>query len=147
LTGPQHAAVELHGFLAYIAFCACTGKEYTIFGYKGKQVRDQIHCADVAALFLEFFNAPRAGEAYNLGGGRGNSLSVLETIAILKEMGHPLKYSMRDENRMGDHICYISDLTKVKSHFPSWTVTHHITDILGEMVARHAEAAIAETRT
>jgi CDP-paratose 2-epimerase len=147
LTGPQHAAVELHGFLAYIAFCACTGREYTIFGYKGKQVRDQIHCADVAALFLAFFNAPRAGEVYNLGGGRSNSLSVLETIAILKEMGHSLKYSVRDENRIGDHICYISDLTKVKSHFPSWTITHHIKDILGEMVARHAEMAIPEART
>ncbi|HEY1949681.1 MAG TPA: NAD-dependent epimerase/dehydratase family protein [Bryobacteraceae bacterium] len=147
LTGPQHAAVELHGFLAYIAFCACTGREYTIFGYKGKQVRDQIHCADVAALFLSFFNAPRAGEVYNLGGGRGNSLSVLETIAILKEMGHSLKYSVRDENRVGDHICYISDLTKVKSHFPSWAITHHIKDILGEMVSRHAEMAIPGTRT
>jgi CDP-paratose 2-epimerase len=140
LTGPQHAAVELHGFLAYIAFCACTGREYTIFGYKGKQVRDQIHCADVAAIFLEFFKAPRPGEVYNLGGGRSNSLSVLETIAILKEMGHPLKYSIRDENRVGDHICYISDLTKLKSHFPAWSITHHIRDILAEMVSRHVHA-------
>ena len=87
LTGPQHAAVELHGYLAYIVMCAVTGRPYTIFGYKGKQVRDQIHASDVAHVFLHFFRNPRCGEVYNLGGGRQNSLSILETIAILADMG------------------------------------------------------------
>ncbi len=112
LTGPQHAAVELHGYLAYIVLCAITGTEYTIYGYKGKQVRDQIHSADVARLFLEFYENPRPGEVYNLGGGRSNSLSILETIAILRDMGFELKHSYSDAARTGDHICYVSDLTK-----------------------------------
>src|SRR5277367_1881504 len=113
LTGPQHAAVQLHGYLAYIVMCAVSGREYTIFGYKGKQVRDQIHCRDVARLFLEFYKKPRAGEVYNIGGGRKNSLSVLETIDTLAGMGHRLKYKYDETNRTGDHICYISDLNKL----------------------------------
>jgi CDP-paratose 2-epimerase len=87
LTGPRHSAVQLHGYLAYIVICAVTGREYTIIGYKGKQVRDQIHCGDVARLFLEFYRSPRAGEVYNLGGGRATSLSILETIDLLARMG------------------------------------------------------------
>lgn len=120
LTGPQHAAVELHGYLAYIVHCAVTGQEYTIHGYKGKQVRDQIHCRDVARLFLEFFHYPRRGEAYNLGGGRKNSLSILETIDMLKLLGLELRYEYDDVARTGDHICYITDLKKVQAHFPNW---------------------------
>src|SRR5215475_1868860 len=111
LTGSHHAAVELHGYLAYIVLCAVTGRPYTIFGYKGKQVRDQIHASDVARLFLHFLRQPRCGEVYNLGGGRQNSLSILETIAVLSEMGWPLHYTYQEQPRMGDHICYISDLT------------------------------------
>jgi CDP-paratose 2-epimerase len=137
LTGPQHAAVEMHGYLAYIVACALSGKEYTVIGYKGKQVRDQIHCDDVTELFLEFFKAPRCGEVYNIGGGRQNSLSILETIAALKEMGFNLRHSFQDENRVGDHICYITDLSKVRSHFPKWRPKYNLARILSEIVSRH----------
>ncbi|HUO27778.1 MAG TPA: NAD-dependent epimerase/dehydratase family protein [Bryobacteraceae bacterium] len=137
LTGPQHAAVELHGYLAYIVHCAAAGKEYTIHGYKGKQVRDQIHSYDVAHLFLEFFRAPRCGEVYNLGGGRRNSLSILETIDALAGMGLRLKYSYHDVNRTGDHICYITDLSKIHSHFPSWQMQYGLARILNEIAERH----------
>ena len=134
LTGPQHAAVQLHGYLAYIVLCAVTGKEYTIFGYKGKQVRDQIHCRDVARLMLAFYEKPREGEVYNLGGGRSNSLSVLETIDLLAAEGHRLKYAYDETNRIGDHICYISDLTKIKAHFPDWKLEYDLPRILDEIL-------------
>jgi CDP-paratose 2-epimerase len=137
LTGPQHAAVELHGYLAYIVHCAATGKEYTIYGYKGKQVRDQIHSYDVAHLFLEFFRSPRCGEVYNLGGGRTNSLSILETVDFLTAMGLKLRYSYKDTNRVGDHICYISDLSKLRAHFPNWKMQYDVPRILGEIAGRH----------
>lgn len=136
LTGPQHSAVELHGYLAYIIMAAVTGKEYTIFGYKGKQVRDQIHTHDVARLFREFYHHPRCGEVYNMGGGRANSLSILETIDMLAQMGHKLKYSYRPENRVGDHICYISDLTKLHDHFPGWRQEYTVEKIVTEIVER-----------
>jgi CDP-paratose 2-epimerase len=136
LTGPQHAAVQLHGYLAYIVMCAVSGKEYTIFGYKGKQVRDQIHCRDVARLFLEFYKKPRAGEVYNIGGGRKNSMSVLETIDVLAGMGHQLKYKYDETNRTGDHICYISDLSKLYSHFPDWKLEYDLSKILDEIIER-----------
>jgi CDP-paratose 2-epimerase len=143
LTGPQHAAVELHGYLAYIVHCAVTGKEYTVYGYKGKQVRDQIHSYDVAHLFLEFFGSPRCGEVYNLGGGRANSLSILETVDALAAMGIKLRYSYKDTNRVGDHICYISDLTKLRSHFPNWKMQYDLPRILDEIVERHARTTDA----
>lgn len=138
LTGPQHAAVELHGYLNYIIMCAVTGKEYTIFGYKGKQVRDQIHCADVASLFLEFYADPKPGEVYNMGGGRSNSMSILETVDQMKERGFTLKYKYSDQNRTGDHICYISDLAKIKKHFPKWELKYDLTKILDEITSRYA---------
>jgi len=141
LTGPQHAAVELHGYLAYIVHCAAAGKEYTIYGYKGKQVRDQIHSYDVAHLFLEFFRSPRCGEVYNLGGGRANSLSILETIDTLAGMGLKLRYSYKDTNRTGDHICYISDLSKLRAHFPNWKMQYDLPRILDEIAARHTRHA------
>jgi CDP-paratose 2-epimerase len=141
LTGPMHAAVELHGYLAYIVHCAVTGKPYTIYGYKGKQVRDQIHAHDVARLFLQFYAKPRAGEVYNLGGGRRNSISVLETIDTLAQMGYRLNYSYVDQNRRGDHICYISDLTKLHSHFPEWHLEYGLPRILSEIVNRHLHRA------
>jgi len=140
LTGPQHAAVELHGYLAYIIFCAITGREYTIYGYKGKQVRDQIHCRDVANLFLEFFKSPRCGEVYNLGGGRANSLSILETIQMLETMGLPLRYRYQEENRRGDHICYISDLGKLQKHFPRWRLQYDLDSIVSGIAQRHISA-------
>jgi CDP-paratose 2-epimerase len=148
LTGPQHAAVELHGYLAYIVHCAASGKEYTIYGYKGKQVRDQIHSYDVAQVFLEFYRSPRCGEVYNLGGGRKNSLSILETIRMLDAMGLKLRYTYKDANRAGDHICYISDLSKLRAHFPRWTMQYDLPRILNEIVERHLRrTATAQART
>jgi CDP-paratose 2-epimerase len=143
LTGPQHAAVELHGYLAYIVACAIQGRMYTVYGYKAKQVRDQIHSRDVAALFLQFYKNPRMGEVYNLGGGRGNSLSILETIGMLAEMGFHLNYNYVDQARTGDHICYISNLEKLRSHFPSWKIEHSLQAIIGEIAERHLRVAYA----
>jgi CDP-paratose 2-epimerase len=141
LTGPQHAAVELHGYLAYIVHCAVTGRPYTIIGYKGKQVRDQIHSEDVASLLLSFYRSPKPGEVYNMGGGRGNSISILETIHVLEEMGFKLDYQYREENRIGDHICYISDLSKIRSHFPDWRLEYSLPRIFEELVTRHRVVA------
>lgn len=135
LTGPQHAAVELHGYLAYIVKCAVEGRRYTIYGYKGKQVRDQIHSYDVAALFLEFYSAPRCGEVYNLGGGRENSLSILETVEALRLRGYDLEFVYNDQNRAGDHICYITDLSKARRHYPNWRIQYSLDRMLDEMVS------------
>lgn len=142
LTGPQHAAVELHGYLAYIVMCATTGLPYTVYGYKGKQVRDQIHSRDVASVFLQFFRYPRSGEVYNLGGGRKNSISVLETIKMLDNMGFPLKYEIAEQSRIGDHLCYISDLSKLCSHFPQWRLEYDLPRIVEELIRRY----VADTR-
>ena len=148
LTGPQHAAVELHGFLAYIVRCAVFGLPYTVFGYKGKQVRDQIHAADAANLFLCFFNRPRCGEVYNLGGGRANSISVLETIDMLHELGFDLRWSYQDEPRVGDHICYITDLSKIRRDFPAWSIQRDLRRIVNEIVERSlANASLEPVRT
>ena len=136
LTGPQHAAVELHGYLGYIVRCAVSGQPYTIFGYKGKQVRDQIHAYDVASAFLAFYERPRCGEVYNLGGGRANSVSILETVDLLKNSGFSLNCSYSEQNRVGDHICYISDLTKLRNHYPEWRLSYDMPRILHEMVDR-----------
>lgn len=141
LTGPKHAAVQLHGYLAYITWCAVSGTEYTVWGYKGKQVRDQIHCHDVAALFLEFHGRPRSGEVYNLGGGRANSISILETIDLLAQMGYRLHYHIEETNRLGDHICYISDLGKLRSHFPDWQPRYEVASIVQEIVRHHRDRA------
>ena len=143
LTGPQHSAVELHGYLVYIVICALTGREYTIYGYKGKQVRDQIHSRDVARLFVEFYKHPRCGEAYNLGGGRGNSISILETIDRLADMGYQLRHSYKPENRAGDHICYISDLSKLHAHFPDWRQEYTLDRIFAEIVETRLAASAA----
>jgi CDP-paratose 2-epimerase len=139
LTGPQHAAVELHGYLAYIVMCAVSGRPYTIFGYKGKQVRDQIHANDVAQVFLRFFRSPRCGEVYNLGGGRQNSLSILETIAVLADMGFRMKYTYQEQPRVGDHICYISDLAKLRAHFSDWKLEYDLSRIIHELVERYTK--------
>lgn len=136
LTGPHHAAVELHGYLAYIVYCAVTGRQYAIYGYQGKQVRDQIHCDDVASLFLEFYRSPRLGEVYNLGGGRKNSVSILETIEMLKARGFSLDYRLVQENRVGDHICYISDLSKLEAHYPNWQVKHDVPMMIDEIAVQ-----------
>ena len=138
LTGPQHAAVELHGFLGYLVKCAVTGSEYAIYGYKGKQVRDQIHSRDVATLFLEFYRHPRCGEVYNLGGGRANSVSILEAMDHFAAMGLRLRHKYVDTPRVGDHICYISDLTKVRRDFPAWKLEYG----LPRMLEEHAESQL-----
>jgi len=135
LTGSQHSAVELHGFLAYIVLCAKTGKPYTIYGYKGKQVRDQIHSRDVVSAFYEFYLNPKKGVAYNLGGCKKNSASVLEIIDLLdKDFGLRLNYSYSDKNRIGDHICYYSDMTKFILDFPNWKIKFSLHDIITEIV-------------
>ncbi len=135
LTGPQHAGVELHGFLSYIIKCAKFGNPYTIFGYKGKQVRDQIHCYDVVRAFEEFALNPKKGEVYNLGGGVHNSASVLEIISLIQEIsGYELNYSHSNKARIGDHICYYTDMSKFKSHYPSWSMKYNLNAIIEEML-------------
>ena len=124
LTGPNHSGVELHGFLSYLIKCNIEGRIYKVFGYKGKQVRDNIHSHDVVAFIQRFIAAPRKGEVYNLGGGRGNSVSILEAFALISEIsGQAMKYEYLEQNRPGDHICYISDLKKLKAHYPGWKIT------------------------
>ena len=135
LTGPQHSGVELHGFLSYLVKTAMTGNTYRIYGYKGKQVRDNIHCRDVLRAVHRFCEAPRAGEVYNLGGGRANSVSLLEAADLVAELGGGrLRTEYVDTARRGDHICYISDLRKLESHYPGWKVEISLRDIVGEMI-------------
>jgi len=135
LTGPGHAGVELHGFLSYLIKCNLKSHEYKIFGFKGKQVRDNIHAFDVACFIYEFCKSPRSGEVYNIGGGKANSCSVLEAFKLTeKYSGKTQKYEYMDENRRGDHICYYSDLRKIKSHYPSWSITKSLGDTIREMV-------------
>jgi len=134
LTGPNHSAAELHGFLSYLFKAAREHRPYTIFGYKGKQVRDQIHSADVISAFDAFYANPRCGEVYNLGGGKANSVSVLESIDRVEQLlGTKLDYSYSDRNRLGDHICYYSDLAKLKADYPDWSITHSLDDIFEEL--------------
>lgn len=136
LTGPSHSGVELHGFLSYLVKVAVTGRTYKVFGYKGKQVRDNIHSYDVIQAFEAFRRNPRPGEVYNLGGGRDNSISILEAFDLVEQLtGKKVDWVYVDQNRIGDHICYISDLRKLKSHFPEWGITRSIQDILTEIVS------------
>jgi CDP-paratose 2-epimerase len=135
LTGPNHSGVELHGFLSYLVKCNLEGKEYRVFGYKGKQVRDNIHSEDVARFILAFFKAPRVAEVYNLGGGKDNSCSILEAFKLAEKFsGKPMKYTYVEENRIGDHICYYSDLRKMKSHYPGWDITKSLEQTIAEIV-------------
>src|SRR5437867_3404218 len=136
LTGPAHSGVELHGFLSYLVRVAVTGNVYTIYGYKGKQVRDQIHSVDVISAFEAFIRNPRPGEVYNLGGGRENSASVLECIQLIEKLtGEHVRWNYVEQNRIGDHICYISDLRKFRSHFPEWSITRKLPEICAELIA------------
>ena len=135
LTGPSHSGVELHGFLSYLVKCNLEGREYKIFGYKGKQVRDNIHSEDVAAFIHAFAEAPRAAEVYNLGGGKANSCSILEAFAIAEEFsGRTQVHTYLDEPRIGDHICYYSDLSKVKTHYPGWDITVSLRETIRQIV-------------
>ncbi|MDQ3842700.1 MAG: NAD-dependent epimerase/dehydratase family protein [Bacteroidota bacterium] len=134
LTGPNHSGVELHGFLSYLVKCNLEGKEYTIFGYKGKQVRDNIHSYDVARFIEEFIRAPRVAEVYNIGGGKDNSCSILEAFDMVSAIsGKAMQYQYVETNRIGDHICYYSDLHKMRTHYPSWNITKSLKTILEEI--------------
>lgn len=135
LTGPNHSGVELHGFLSYLVKCNLEGREYTIYGYKGKQVRDNIHSEDVARFIYEFFMNPRVAEVYNLGGGKENSCSIIEVFSLLEEItGKRQRYRYVKENRIGDHICYYSDLSKIRSHYPGWEITKPLRTTIEEIV-------------
>lgn len=135
LTGPNHSGVELHGFLSYLVKCNLEGREYSIFGYKGKQVRDNIHSEDVARFIYEFTKEPRCGEVYNMGGGKANSCSILEAFEIATSFtGKQQVYSYVDQNRIGDHICYYSDLSKMKDHYPNWDITKSLPQTIEEIV-------------
>ncbi len=135
LTGPNHSGVELHGFLSYLVKCNLEGREYRVFGYKGKQVRDNIHSLDVARFMAAFVAAPRAGEVYNLGGGKANSCSILEAFQIAEKFsGRPQVHTYVDQNRAGDHICYYSDLRKMRAHYPAWDITQTLEETIRQIV-------------
>jgi CDP-paratose 2-epimerase len=137
LTGPSHSGVELHGFLSYLVKATVTGKKYSVFGYEGKQVRDNIHSHDVIRAVEEFAANPRPGEVYNMGGGRENSVSMLEAISKIEKLaGRHLDWHYIEKPRRGDHICYISNLGKFKKHYPNWQLTHKLDAILEELVTR-----------
>jgi CDP-paratose 2-epimerase len=135
LTGPNHTGVELHGFLSYLVKCNLEGKKYFVYGYKGKQVRDNIHSHDIARFMEAFIEAPRTGEVYNLGGGKNNTCSILEAFAIAERFsGKPQVYEYLDKNREGDHICYYSDLRKMKSHYPQWDISISLEETIKQIV-------------
>lgn len=134
LTGPRHKGTMLHGFLHYLVKCAIEGREYTIFGYKGKQVRDNIHSYDLVNAFYHFYQNPRIGEVYNIGGSRYSNCSMIEAISLCeKNTGKKINYVYVDKPRMGDHIWWISDIGKFKSHYPEWKLTYNVEDIIQEI--------------
>jgi len=137
LTGPAHSGTELHGFLAYLVKCIATGRKYTVIGYKGKQVRDNIHSFDLVNMFWSYYQAPRKGEVYNAGGSRHSNISMLEAIGkIEKLLRKKAVYEYKETNRIGDHIWYISDVSKFKSHYPGWDFKYDIDMILEEICSR-----------
>lgn len=139
VTGPAHSGVELHGFLSYLVRTALMGQEYSIYGYKGKQVRDQIHCHDVVTAMACYLQDPRPAAVYNLGGGRGNSASVLEAIGLVQDVcGSKLSWQYEDQHRAGDHICYISDTGRFRRDYPQWSVSRGLPEIVEEMVRLQA---------
>ena len=135
LTGPNHSGVELHGFLSYLVKCNVQERTYNVFGYQGKQVRDNIHSLDVARFVHAFVEAPRVAEVYNIGGGRDNSCSILEAFDRISTIsGKPMRHTYVDKHREGDHICYISDLTRMREHYPGWGLTKSLDDIVVEII-------------
>jgi CDP-paratose 2-epimerase len=145
LTGPQHAGAQLHGFLAYLMKCTVSGDPYTVFGYKGKQVRDNIHAHDVVRAFHSFHRSPTAGAVYNLGGGRDSNVSMLEAIALCEEItGRTLDYTLSDQARIGDHMWWISDLDAFKADYPEWELTFGIEEVLRDIHDSNAEKWSAE---
>lgn len=151
LTGPNHSGTKLHGFLAYLMKCVATGEKYTVFGYKGKQVRDNIHSLDLVAAFDEVFRAPRIGEVYNMGGSRHSNCSMIEAIEACEEIAsRKLDWSYTEENRIGDHIWYISDVRKFKAHYPTWAHRYDLRGLLTEIYEKNISrwaAAYAENRS
>jgi CDP-paratose 2-epimerase len=146
LTGPNHSGAQLHGFLAYLMKCAITKDYYTIFGYKGKQVRDNIHSFDLVNMFWHFYNNPRPGEVYNAGGGRHANCSMLEAIQLCEQItGNKMNYSYSETNRIGDHIWYISDLFKFKSHYPEWNWKYNLEDTLLEIFNGIKERSLSQS--
>jgi CDP-paratose 2-epimerase len=142
LTGPAHSGAELHGFLAYLVKCGVSGRPYTVFGYKGKQVRDNIHSRDLVRAFWRFFEAPRAGEVYNIGGGEFANCSMLEAIALVEQLTErPLSWSYSDIARAGDHIWWISDIRRFMEHYPGWTIEYDLDRTLAEIVDAQVERA------
>lgn len=140
LTGPSHSGVELHGFLSYLVKCNLEERLYKVFGYKGKQVRDNIHAQDVAEFIAAFAANPRPGEVYNIGGGRQNSCSILEAFdAVSTLSGKPMRFEYVDQNREGDHICYVSNLDKMRAHYPSWDVRIPLGQIFEEVIRSWAQ--------
>lgn len=140
LTGPKHSGTELHGFLSYLMKCAVTGEPYTVFGYKGKQVRDNIHSYDLVNMFWHFYCNPRIGEVYNAGGSRFSSCSMLEAIdACEKIVGKKMNWTYSETNRIGDHIWWISDVSKFKKHYPDWDFTYNMSDILEQIYVQMRE--------
>ncbi|MBA2276899.1 MAG: NAD-dependent epimerase/dehydratase family protein [Chloroflexia bacterium] len=140
LTGPNHSGTALHGFLSYLMKCVCTGAPYTVYGYKGKQVRDNIHSRDLVGAFHAFFEAPRVGEVYNIGGGRHSNCSMLEAIALCEGIaGRELDWTYSETNRIGDHIWYISDTRKFGGHYPRWRQEYDLPQLLEDIYARNAE--------
>lgn len=134
LTGPSHSGTQLHGFLAYLMKCAATGKPYTVFGYKGKQVRDNIHSADLINAFYEFYKAPRVAEVYNAGGGRYSNCSMLEAIQISEKIaGREMNYTYSETNRIGDHMWWVSDNGRFENHYPNWELKYNVPLILQEI--------------
>lgn len=134
LTGPKHSGAQLHGFLSYLMKCAITGDHYTVFGYKGKQVRDNIHSWDLVNMFWHFYQNPKQGEVYNAGGSRHSNCSMQEAIAVCQQVtGKPMNYSYTDDNRIGDHIWWVSDVSKFKEHFPAWEYKYNLEDILTQI--------------
>ncbi|MBL8187256.1 MAG: NAD-dependent epimerase/dehydratase family protein [Acidobacteria bacterium] len=143
LTGPAHSGAELHGFLAYLVKCAVTGKPYTIFGYKGKQVRDNIHAYDLVNAFWHFFRAPRAGAVYNIGGSRHSNCSMLEAINYIAELtGRELNFTLSDEARFGDHIWWISDVRRFQRDYPGWSYRYDQRSIIREIVTAVQERVV-----
>jgi len=135
LTGPSHSGTQLHGFLAYLVKCTLEDKHYTVFGYKGKQVRDNIHSYDLVNAFWNFYQKPRPGEVYNMGGSRHSNCSMLEAIDMIEKLtGKKLDWSYQETNRIGDHIWWISDVSKFQSHYPDWKYKYNMEDILGQMI-------------
>jgi CDP-paratose 2-epimerase len=145
LTGPNHSGAQLHGFLAYLMKCAATETPYTVFGYQGKQVRDNIHSADLISAMFEFYKAPRIAEIYNMGGGRYSNCSMLEAIDLSQAItGKEMKWSYSETNRIGDHIWYISDLSKFMEHYPGWQIQYDVPAILQEIFEKNAERWLHE---